>query len=133
MPLRVAALAALLLLGACSTDRPAYTAEPDPVGEAAYPNIVVTPFLSDKRVSHEPVVIPAQGDQPMKVRVPIRSKWDDVLFVQYRVLFYAPDKELLTRNPVWYDLRIDKRTRVIINANSISQKATDWALELRPM
>lgn len=124
-------LAAIVVLGGCMPDRPAYTAEPDPVGD--YPEIVLTPALRNKLVRFEPVVVPATDDQPMKVRVPLRSRVDEVLYVQYRVIFYGPDMEQLTRYPVWYDLRIDKRTRVVISANSISQKATSWVLEVRPL
>ncbi|WP_419807485.1 hypothetical protein [Sphingomonas sp.] len=107
------------------------TAADDPLAAAAYPNIVLHDGLEQALVKEKPVVHPAVGDDPMTVRVPLRSVIDEPLSIQWQVTFATADGEQLTDNPVWHPEVILPRTRKYIEASSITRRATRYELQVR--
>ena len=103
----------------------------DPIPMGLYPNIVVHQNLEKLLVAEPPIIKAATQLTPLAIRVLIRSVSDKSLLLQYRFVFYAPNHEQTSTNPVWRDVQIPPRTRRFIFANAISMESTDWDLEIR--
>ncbi len=126
----VLAVSTLMTLGGCAANTNPPTPGQDPVPASAYPQVIVSPSLTSRLVADEPIVVPAT-DIPLAVRVPVRSVDQHAMFLEYRFIFYGPNKKQLTQNPVWRSVTFPPRTRRMVSANAISLEAMDWELEIR--
>jgi hypothetical protein len=107
------------------------TAAPDPLPEGAYPEIVLLNGLEHVVVKEKPTVTGPTSEGPLNVRVPIRSVTDEWLRIEYRFMYSTADGEQLTTDPIWHQQQIAPRTRVFLQSNALSQRATKWQLEIR--
>jgi len=108
------------------------TAADDPLPAGAYPQIVLLGDLPQVLVKQNVEFIRDPGSRlPPIARATLRSVADKTTIVQYRFLFFGPDGESLTRNPVWRERAIQARTRVILEANAINLDATRFEMEVR--
>jgi len=128
---RVIVCLSMLGLGACDTVKAPATPAWDPLPAHAYPQIVLHDKLDRLLVKEQPIVHPATEIRPMRVQVPIRSVLGSTLRLRFRFVFYGPDREVLSENPVWRAMVIPPRVRRYVSAQAIQLRATDWELEIK--
>jgi len=108
------------------------TAADDPLPAGAYPEIVLLGDLPTVLVKQNVEFIRDPGGRlPPVARATLRSVADKTIIIQYRFLFFGPNGEQLTRNPVWRERAIQARTRVTLEANAINLDATRFEMEVR--
>lgn len=127
---RVAASVLALLGAGCQQPRPV-TPEADQIPLSEYPNVTLIRIRSDELAAERPIVTPATGRKPMQVTVSIRSLCEYPVFAEYRYVFYDDAMVAVTMSPTWREVVFGPLQRQILTANSISEKATNWSLEVR--
>jgi hypothetical protein len=139
--LRAAAIVAAVTLAGCQgkdlVKAPDGGAK-DPLPAAAYPEIVfvndvgtrivrgLPPFKGGTSYASEPTF-----EEPMKVRVPVRSVVDRDTRIEFRVLYFAPDGEQLNTAPVWRERAVQPRVEVVLEDGSVTNKASKFRMEIR--
>lgn len=128
----VAGILAVLAAG-CGHDtiKGPRTAGPDAVPLEGYPNVLLRDGLHRKLVLlGQPDVKPPTATSTMSVRVRLRSVADETVMIRYRFRFYGADREVLTRDPVWYTVDVSPTHDRTFEARAIQLTAADWELEV---
>lgn len=129
-PLGAVTLLATAILGGCAQPRPV-TPEPDEIPNRRFPNVTLIRIREDQMAADEPIVTPARDGGPMSVRVPIRSLVERTIEAEYRFLFYTENMDLVTMSPSWREVIFAPLQRHVLQANSVSDRAAKWTLEVR--
>lgn len=109
------------------------SAEPDPIPDSAYPQVVTMYGLHDKFFYSAPSVRPEENGRPMSVSVPVRlrrSKYD--IPCQYRFFFFDPSGRPLDPEPTWQYKNIPPRVQVFLEGSAPDIGAVSWRCEIRP-
>jgi hypothetical protein len=125
------AAAAIAAIGTgCQQPRPV-TPEADQIPLGEFPNITLMRIRSDELAAERPIVTPAAGRKPMQISVSLRSLCEYPIMAEYRYVFYDQNMVSVTMSPTWREVVFGPLQRQILTANSISEKATNWSLEVR--
>lgn len=111
-----------------------YEGKEDRLDIEAYPRIVASRYTHRKLLFSPPTVDPGTDAQPMRVTVPVRSKFRrSDLRVQYRFEWLDDAGRPLSRNaqPEWRYKALPPRNQVFLDGNSMDLGAKDWRLEVR--
>lgn len=136
---RLVTLVALILmsagLSACRPDHrdPRPPAEPrlDPIGDEAYPGVVLFDGLEADVVRGE-LRTPRTGRGTIeRVVVPLRSRSDLILHLQYRVIYRDSDGAEVTNQPVWHPFSLLPRARRSIEDIPVESGAMTAFVEIR--
>lgn len=127
----VCVLAAALLQSGCSY-APG-SAEPDPIPDAAYPQVVTMYGLHDMFFYAAPSVAPEADGRPMSVSVPVRlRRTGRDIACQYRFLFFDATGRPLDPEPTWHYKNIPPRVQVFLEGSASDIGAVSWRCEIRP-
>lgn len=126
------AAAGVATLTACNDPIKApYAGQPDYVGRANHPKVVVPGELNKFIAVDAPIV---EQSDVLKVTVPIRllSNAGQETNIQYRFLFFTASGAPARGGDMnWRFLHLYPRNSVNLVANSLDADATDWRCEIR--
>lgn len=130
--LTMAMLGVMITTVGCNNSAP-YAIELDTVTREAYPRqVVLDESLHDYIVAQRTVITPSEPGRPMQVSAALRNISDGPIKVQYKIDFYDERGRLLEGASGWQNAYMAPKARVIMEANSISDRAMDWSMEIRP-
>jgi uncharacterized protein YcfL len=127
----VAMTGALALAGCHDPVKAPYAGQPDYVGRANHPKVVVPGELNKYLAVDAPIV---EQSDVLKVTVPIRllSNAGQESNIQYRFLFFSASGAPARGGDMnWRFQHLYPRNSVNLVANSLDADATDWRCEIR--
>ena len=127
-----AVVVALSMLTACDTTKAPGAAGPDPLPEAAYPQVAALEGLGDYLSSGKPVIRHGNDQTPMSVEVPVRLRSDQSVSAQYRFIFFDERDTPLRPIMQWRFVPLPPRSQVYLHGQATHPAAVDWRLEIRP-
>ena len=128
----VMVVATMLTQTGCDTVRAPGAAGPDPISDAAYPQVVALEGLGRYLSSSEPALEGGDGEKPMHVAVPVRLRSDREIAVQYRFTFFDENRVPLQPRQGWRYKEMMPRAQEPFEGTATSMEARDWRLEIRP-
>jgi len=107
-------------------------ARQDPVAASEYPNVQVEKELERWVVVDYSRIVydPATNVTPAAVTVPIRSVARKLMKTQYRVLWFDEAGRQIGESE-WKYVELAPAAETQFSANSISNRAVDWRMEIR--
>lgn len=123
---------AVFTLAGCDTVRAPGAAGPDPISDAAYPQVVALEGLGRYLSSSEPAIEGGDGERPMHVAVPVRLRSNRNIAVQYRFTFFDENRVPLQPRQSWRYKELMPRAQEPFEGTATDLAAADWRLEIRP-
>lgn len=106
--------------------------DPDPLAGGAYPQIVGLYGLDRHELLVDAPRIANDGDRPMSVTVPIRTKIRREIPCQYRFIFINERGMPIGEPSEWHYALLQPRARTYLTGNAPDVGAVDWVCEIRP-
>lgn len=106
-------------------------AKRDPYHDDQYPQVAAIEGMDQYVVYGTPTVVRVEG-RPISISVPMRSRSDSDLNVQYRFEFFDQNKQVVRPEMEWRYIQIPPRMQVFLQGDALDTKAVDWRLTVRP-
>ena len=127
----IGAMLALILYG-CDNVKAPPAAQLDPLPRSNYPAVTLEQGIDrhlvadyDNIVLREPT-----AESPLRVAVPIRTKADVQMRIQYEFRWFDENGMEIGRSGQRFEV-VEPRRQVQLQANATTSKATRWRLEVR--